>query len=173
MVFSTRIFRVCLLGAIIAFADNAAAADPKFRPEKFFAGHARSSGLFQNTIGKQPHRFTTNCRGQMRGRTLFLDQRFRFDDGHRQERHWQIRRIDATHYLGWANDVVGEAYGEVAGADFHFSYTVALQPGNPLFNVRLNQTMTLHRDGIVENQATIRKLGVPLSRITEQFRSVD
>ena len=52
---------------------------------------------------------------------------------------------------------------------FHFAYTVALKPGNPLFNVRLNQTMTLQRDGTVENRATIRKLGVVLSRVTERF----
>ena len=74
-----------------------------------------------------------------------LDQHFRYKDGHTQDRHWQIRRIDDRHYLGRANDVVGAARGEVIGATFRFSYIVALKP--PSFHVRLDQTMTLLRDG--------------------------
>ncbi len=149
------------------------AAERQFHPEKFFSGHTRSTGIFRNTIGKPEQRFTTDCRGRTRGNTLYLDQRFRYDDGRTQERHWQIRKVDATHYIGRANDVVGDALGEVTGSSFRFLYTVALNPKNPLLNVRLDQTMTLRRDGTVENQATIRKVGLPLSRITERFRRVD
>ncbi len=149
------------------------AAERQFRPEKFFSGHTRSTGVFRNTIGKPEQRFTTDCRGETRGITLYLDQLFRYDDGHTQERHWQIRKVDATHYIGRANDVVGDARGEVTGSSFHFAYTVALNAKNPLLNVRLDQTMTLRPDGTVDNQATIRKVGLPLSRVTERFRRVD
>lgn len=109
----------------------------------------------------------------MRQGTLYLDQHFRYADGRTQERHWQIRRVGATRYLGHANDVVGEARGAVDGASFHFAYTVAIKPGNGFYNVQLEQTMTLRRDGTVENQATIRKLGIPISRVTEQFRRAE
>ncbi len=155
---------------LMACSAHAAPATP-LRIEKFFAGHTRSSGVFDNTFGKPQH-FTTNCHGRMHGHTLWLDQRFQYDDGHTQDRHWQIRRIDDRHYLGRANDVVGEAHGEVAGSRFRFSYIVALKAGNPFFNVRLDQTMTLLRDGTVLNRATIRKLGLTLSRVTERFRRV-
>ena len=67
--------------------------------------------------------------------------------------------------------VVGAARGEVIGATFRFSYIVALRP--PSFHVCLDQTMTLLRDGSVENRATIRKLGFPLSRVRERFQRVD
>ena len=166
---STRL----LLGASLALATTMSAAETQFHPEKFFAGHTRSTGVFRNAVGKPEERFATDCHGKLHGNVLQLDQRFRYDDGRTQERHWQIRRVDATHYLGRANDVVGEARGEVTGSSFHFIYTVALDPGNPLLNVRLDQTMTLRRDGILENHATIRKIGVPFSRVTEQFRRVD
>lgn len=162
-----------LLCTLLTATAIASAAESQFHPEKFYSGHTRSTGVFRNTVGKPEQRFTTDCRGRMRGRTLYLDQLFRFDDGHTQARHWQIRQIDATHYIGRANDVVGDARGEVTGASFHFVYTVALSPTNPLSNVRLDQTMTLRKDGTLENHATIRKLGVPLSRITEQFRRVE
>ncbi len=151
-------------------AVDASAAGTQFRPERFFAGHTRSSGVFRNSIGKPEQRFTTECRGRVRGDTLWLDQVFRYDDGRTQERHWQIRRVGADRYIGRANDVVGEARGQVTGSTFDFSYTVELKQGNPLFNVRLEQKMTLRPDGKVENHATIRKLGFLLSRVTEEFR---
>ena len=170
----TRSKLCVLLGALlISSVPDAPAAEAQFRPEQFFAGRTRSSGVFANTFGKPHERFTTECRGQRRGDTLWLDQIFRYDDGRSQERRWQIRRVDAVRYVGRANDVVGQASGKVDGATFQFAYVVALKPGNPLFNVRLNQTMTLQRDGTVENRATIRKLGVVLSRVTERFRRVD
>ena len=161
------------LGVSLAVVSTASARAAQFQPEKFFAGHTRSSGVFRNTIGKAEQRFTTDCRGRIRGDTLYLEQRFRYEDGRRQERHWQIRRVDAVHYVGRANDVVGEARGKVSGSSFRLVYTVALNPGNPLLNVRLDQTMTLRRDGMLDNRATIRKAGFPLSRITERFRRAD
>lgn len=153
----------------VAFSSAYASAEPLLRLENFFVGHTRSSGSFQNTVGKPQERFTTDCYGRMRGRTLLLDQRFRYDDGRTQERHWQIRPTDATHYVGRANDIVGEARGEAFGSSVHLRYTVAIKPGNPLFNIQLEQTMTLRRDGTLENRATIHKLGVLLSRISERF----
>jgi len=160
-------------GVLLGIISSAGAAETPFRPERFLDGHTRSSGVFQNTVGKRQQRFTTECRGRRRGDTLFLDQRFRYDDGRTQDRRWQIKRVDAVHYVGRANDVVGVARGEVDSATFRFAYTVALKPGNPLFNVRLDQTMTLQRDGTLQNYATIRKFGVVLSRVTERFRRVD
>jgi hypothetical protein len=167
--------KLCILLAalLISSAPDAPAAETQFRPEQFFAGRTRSSGVFVNTFGKPRQRFTTECRGRRRGDTLWLDQTFRYDDGRTQKRRWQIRRLDAVHYVGRANDVVGEARGKVDGATFQFAYTVALKPGSPLFHVRLDQTMTLQRDGTVENRATIRKLGIVLSRVTERFRRAD
>lgn len=153
----------------MARMEAVGADQPQFAPEKFFAGRTHSSGVFENTIGKPRQRFTTECRGRLRGNTLLLDQLFHYDDGRTQERHWQIHRIDATHYDGRANDVVGVARGEVSGSTFRFRYVVALKPGNPFLNVRLDQFMTMRPDRILENHATIRKLGFTISRVSERF----
>ena len=172
MFISTCTLYALLSSALLAVTTTALAGEIHFRPEKFFAGHTRSSGVFRNTIGESEQHFTTDCRGRLHRSTLYLDQRFHYDDGHTQERHWQIRKVDAVHYIGSANDVVGEARGEVSGSRFHFVYIVALNLKNPLLNVQLDQIMTLHRDGTLVNRATIRKFGFPLSRVTEQFRPI-
>lgn len=166
-------FKAITCSVLVVASSYASAADKQFQPERFFAGHTRSKGVFENTVGKARQQFTTDCHGIVRGDILALAQQFRYGDGHTQQRHWQIRRLDSTHYEGRAEDVVGVARGAVVGNAFHFSYVVAAKPGNPLFNVELDQTMTLRRDGVLENHATIRKLGFTISRVTEFFRRAD
>ena len=132
----------------------------------------RSAGVFENRVGPPRQRFTTRATGHLNGNTLTLSQHFAYADGHRQDRRWTIRRLDAHHYEGTANDVVGTAHGETIGNTFRFTYLVALQPRNPLSHVRLTQVMTLGRDGAVENRATISKLGILVSGVTERFHRV-
>lgn len=146
---------------------------PRFAPERFFAGRTFSSGVFENVAGKPRERFRTVAHGRLRGDVLTLRQKFTFENGRTQERLWQIRRVGNGEYEGVANDVVGVARGRATGNTFRFRYTVALKPGNPLFNVRLDQVMTLRVDGVLENRAVISKLGVKVSEVTEQFRRVD
>ena len=149
------------------FAD----AGPPFDPQAFFTGRVRSWGVFENRAGEPSRRFTTASFGRRQGDTLVLDQEFTYDDGSRQQRHWRIRRVDAHRFEATANDVVGTAAGEAYGNAFRWEYTVALRPGNPLFDVRLRQWMYLQADGrSMVNRATIRKLGVEVAQVTEFFR---
>ena len=73
-------------------------------------------------------------------------------------------RFDAT-----ANDIVGTAHGEAAGRAFHWSWTLALHPGNPFTNVSMDQWWYLQPDGSMLNRTTIRKLGFILAEVTEHF----
>ena len=107
----------------------------------------------------------------MEGDTLRLDQDFAYDDGHHQQRHWRIRRVDAHRFEATANDVVGTGTGEAYGDAFRWEYTVALKPGNPLFNVRLKQWMYLQPGGrTLLNRGTVRVLGVEAAQISEEFQ---
>ncbi len=58
---STRLF----LGASLALATTVSAAETRFQPEKFFAGHTRSTGVFRNAVGKPEERFATDCQGKI------------------------------------------------------------------------------------------------------------
>ena len=54
---------------------------------------------------------------------------------------------------------------------FHWEYTVALHPGNPLGNVRLRQWMYLQADGqTMVNRASVSTFGVQVAQVTEFFR---
>ena len=149
---------------------------PQFDPITFYTGHTQSFGVFEDRTGANPTRwFTTDCLGHReKDGALILDQTFTYRDGSTQQRHWRIQRLDAHRYEATANDVVGTGHGEAYGNTFHWEYTVALKPGNPLFNVRLEQWMYLQPDGrTMLNRGTVSKLGITVAQIAEEFRKLE
>ena len=151
--------------------EHFAGTRPVFDPVVFFTGRTHSWGVFENRGGDPTRRFTTTATGHREGDTLVLDQEFIYEDGHRQQRRWQIRHTDACHIEATASDVVGTATGEAEGNAFRWEYTVALQPGNPLYNVHLKQWMYLQAGGrTLLNRATITKFGVEVAQVTEFFQ---
>ncbi|MGH8163403.1 MAG: DUF3833 family protein, partial [Rhodanobacteraceae bacterium] len=138
---------------------------------KFFTGRTHSAGVMENRGGAPTRRVTTATMGHKEGNTLHLEQDLTFSDGRRQHRSWRIRKLDAHRYEATANDIVGTAAGEAYGNVFHWSFTLALSPGNPLANVEMTQWMYLQPDGrTMLNHTTIRKLGFVVAQVTEQFR---
>lgn len=146
------------------------AGQPAFAPERYFEGKTKSRGMFETRSGQPRQTFTTRAMGRREGDTLVLHQQFTYGDGKTQARLWSIHRLDADRYEATANDVVGTARGEAFGPLFHWRYTVALQPGNPLSHVALEQWMFLQPDRrTVLNRAVIRKWGVRVGMVTELF----
>jgi hypothetical protein len=144
-------------------------AAPRFEPEKFFTGRVRSWGVMENRRGNPKSRFSTDVVGELAGKDLVLTQHFAFEDGRTQQRVWRIRRIDEHRYEATANDVIGVARGEAWGNAFRWQYTLAVNPGNPLTNVRMSHWMYLQSDGTMVNRVIISKWGVALGSITEYF----
>ncbi|CAN5665228.1 hypothetical protein BH18ACI5_BH18ACI5_03390 [soil metagenome] len=147
---------------------------PVLDPMEFFNGRTSSSGVFETRIGAPSRLVTTETCGRREGDALDMAQDLLYGDGKRQHRSWQIRRLDAHHYEGRGNDIVGVIRGEAYGNLFHWSFTLAVSPGNGLKNVRMNQWMYLQPDGrTLINHTTIRKLGFFVAQVTEQFRRTD
>lgn len=86
-----------------------------------------------------------------------LTQHFFFEDGRTQQRTWRIHRIDEHRYEATANDVVGVGTGAAYGNAFRWEYTLAVRPGNPLFNVRMKHWMYLQADGTMINRVQVTK----------------
>lgn len=160
----------CVSMQVAEFANQR----PLLDPVTFFGGHTTSAGVMENRSGAPTQRVTTQTNGHAEGDTLRLEQDLEFSDGKKQQRSWRIRRIDPHHFEATANDIVGTARGEAYGNAFHWSFTLALSPGNPLANVTMSQWMYLQPDGrTLINHTTIRKFGLVLAQVTEQFRQLD
>ena len=143
---------------------------PLLDPVEYFAGRTASSGVMENRGGAPQEMVTTKTLGRREGDVLMLEQDLKLGQK-QQHRSWRIRRLDAHHFTATANDLVGTASGEAYGNVFTWSFTLALSPGNPFANVRMTQWMYLQPDGrTLLNHSTIRKLGIVVAQVTEQFR---
>ena len=86
-------------------------------------------------------------------------------------RDWHMRRLGAGRFDAEANDMVGTAHGEASGRAFHWQWTLALHPGDPLTNVAMDQWWYLQDDGSMLNRTIITKLGIVVAEVTEYFVS--
>jgi hypothetical protein len=104
--------------------------------------------------------------------SLHMAQTLTLGDGTVTHRDWHLWRTAPGHFSATANDMVGEAHGVASGRVFHWTWVLALSPGNPLKNVVMDQWMYLYAGGTMMNRTTIRKLGFVVAEVSEQFEAV-
>ena len=151
-----------------------AATAPVFDAVTFWTGHHRSWGVLENRGGAPTETVVTDCVGTPEGDDgLHMVQTLTEGDGSVQHRDWHLRRTAPGRFVATANDMVGEAHGEAAGRVFHWSWVLALEPGNPIKNVTMDQWMYLEAGGAMLNHTTIRKLGVTVAQVSEQFQAAE
>jgi hypothetical protein len=150
-----------------------AGTSPAFDAIAFWTGHHRSWGVIENRSGGPDDSVVTDCIGTVGpDGTLHMTQTLTLGDGTVQHRDWHLRRAGPNKFVATANDMVGEADGEAAGRVFHWSWVLALKPGNSLKNVTMDQWMYLMDGGSMMNRTTIRKFGLILAEVSEQFQAV-
>ena len=151
---------------VAAFADSPPALDPV----RFFTGHVVSWGVMEDRSGAPTSIVTTDCVGAAQGTDgLSMTQTLHVGTDPAQTRTWQMRRVGPGRFEATANDMVGIATGEAAGRAFHWQWTLALQPGNALKNVTMEQWWYLLDDSSMLNRTTVSKLGVIAAEVTEHF----
>jgi hypothetical protein len=146
---------------------------PAFDPLTFWAGHHRSWGVLENRGGAPMDTVVTDCVGTpLPDGSLRMAQTLTLGQGTVTHRDWHLWRTGADTYAATANDMVGQARGSAAGRVFHWTWVLALSPGNPLKNVTMDQWMYLYADGSMMNRTTIRKLGLTAAQVSERFEAV-
>jgi hypothetical protein len=154
-------------------SDIFAGGGPSFDPISFYTGRTHSWGVEEDRSGAPEGVITTDCVGEAEGSDgLHMVQHLTMPDGAKQTRDWHMRRVGPHRYEATANDMVGTASGESQGRNFHWTWTLATKPGNALYNVTLEQWMYLMDDGAMVNRTIIRKFGVVIAEVTEQFDRV-
>jgi len=145
---------------------------PDFDPVRFFAGTVNSWGVLENRSGAPTAIVTTDGVGQPEGPDgVHFLQNVHVGTNAPTIRDWHMRRLGAGKFDATANDMVGTAHGEASGRAFHWQWTLAVHPGNPLTNVAMDQWWYLQADGSMLNRTIISKLGVVVAEVTEHFLS--
>ena len=143
---------------------------PAFDPVQFFQGNIKSWGVLENRSGEPTEIVRTQGRGVADGADgVHFPQRVQVGHDAPTMRDWHMRRVGPGRFEATATDMVGTVQGEAAGRAFHWTWTLATRPGNPLTNVSMDQWWYLQDDGSMLNRTIISKLGIVAAEVTEHF----
>ncbi|KKX69696.1 DUF3833 domain-containing protein [Pseudomonas putida] len=136
----------------------------------FFSRPVQAWGLFQNRSGEVVKRFDVQIESRVEGQQLILDERFLYSDGTRQRRVWTLQPAGDGRWRGRADDVVGEASGEIAGNALRWRYRLDLPVDGRHWEVDLDDWMYLMDEDTMINRSSMSKLGVELGQVILFFR---
>ena len=160
---------VPLLGCGGTKIEDFAATQPKLVLEDYFAGKTRGWGIFHDRFGNVKRQFVVDIDGTWDGKTLVLDEKFRYPDGSTDGRIWTIAKLGDGRYEGRAADVDGPADGRTAGQALRWSYYLLLKMDDSFWRVHMDDCMYLQPGGVLINTTTMSKFGVELGRLSLFF----
>lgn len=171
-----RLITALTSAALVALAACASPQPTDYAQEKptlnlqdYFNGKLTAHGIFTDRSGKVVKRFTVLLQCEWTGNEGVLDEDFTYSDGQKQRRVWRLSKQPNGHYIGRADDVVGEAIGVVSGNALQWRYTLRLPVDGRNIDVQFNDWMFLMDERVMINKATMSKFGVRLGEVTLSF----
>ncbi|NBF11797.1 DUF3833 domain-containing protein [Pseudomonas sp. Fl4BN1] len=144
--------------------------NPQLELRQFFSGRVQAWGLFQKRSGEVLKRFHVQIDSRSEGEAFIMHEAFTYSDGSRQVRVWTLRPAGPGLWRGTADDVVGEALGEVSGNTLHWRYVLNLPVEGKTYQVHFDDWMYLLDENTLANRSYMTKLGVELGQVTLFFR---
>ena len=146
---------------------------PKFELENYFAGKTIGYGVVQQRSGKVLKRFVVEIDGKFSNEKGVLDERFKWSNGEEEQRIWKLKKISSNQWTGTAEDVVGEAQGEISGNSLRWAYTLKLKLDDNSINVKFDDWMYMIDNKVLMNKAKFKKFGITLGEVTITFIKPD
>ena len=158
-----------LAGCAATGVEQYRAEQPALDLPTYMNGTLDAWGIFQGRSGEVKKRFHVVIDARWQGDTGLLDERFQWSDGTTSRRVWTLtRRADGT-FRGKADDVVGEAIGEVAGNALRWRYVLALPVDGKVYHVDFDDWMFLMDDKVMMNRSAMSKWGFHLGEVSLTF----
>lgn len=150
--------------------DRYADQQPRLDLARFFSKPVKAWGIYQKRSGEVIKRFEVDISSRRDGDRLILDERFLYSDGSRQRRVWTLTPTGEGLWSGRADDVIGEAQGEVAGNALRWHYRLNLQVDDSTYEVTFDDWMYLMDEDTLINRSSMSKAGIELGQVTLFFR---
>lgn len=138
---------------------------PALIVEDFFSGDLKAFGVVAERSGKVIKRFSCDMHGSWDGQTLVLEEDFTWSDGTHQRRVWRLTRQANGTFSGTADDVVGVAFGEVAGNTFHLVYDLAVPVDGSTKVLNVDDWLYLVTDSVIMNHSELTKFGLDAAEV--------
>ena len=170
VIFATAILLLACAGPSVQQYAN---EKPTLDMSEYFSGTIDAYGIFTDRSGEVKKRFTVLIKADWKvvdGKKVgTLDESFEYSDGSKQKRVWTLIEQAPGKYIGRADDVVGDAQGELAGNALNWTYTLALPVDGTIYNVQFNDWMYLINSKVMLNKAKMSKFGFDLGEVTLSF----
>lgn len=145
---------------------------PKLDLFSFFEGNTVAYGIFEDRFGNLKRQFRVNISGTIVDETLTLDEDFLYDDGEKDKRIWEIKKItekDKITYEGKAEDIEGIATGSISGNTLNWSYDIYLNIKGSNIKVHFNDWIYKQSENLAINRAYVSKFGINIGSVTLVF----
>ncbi len=162
-------FALGLAGCAAPGVEQYRAERPALDLKQYLNGTLDAWGMFQGRSGEVKKRFHVVIDARWDGDTGLLDEHFTWSDGTTSRRVWTLVRQPDGSFRGTADDVVGEAIGEVAGNTLRWRYVLALPVDGKVYHVDFDDWMFLMDDKVMLNRSSMSKWGFGLGDVTLTF----
>lgn len=147
---------------------------PVLDPVKFFGGHTHSAGVIENRSGRPSERVTTKTTGVYANNILSIEQDLYSEKGKKNHRSFKLKFTDAHHVEGTGSDITRSAIGKLYGNYFTWRFRLKVGDKRLVKHVNMTQNMYLMPDKkTLIIRSVIRKFGIIVKEITEQFHKDD
>jgi hypothetical protein len=176
--FISRLISAVLCGLLLSSCTSPkvsqyASEKPTLDLSEYFSGTIDAYGIFTDRSGEVKKRFTVLIKANwtlVDGKKVgTLDESFDYSDGTKQKRIWTLTELSPGNFIGRADDVVGDAQGQLAGNALNWTYTLALPVDGTVYNVQFNDWMYLMTPKVMLNKAKMSKFGIDLGEVTLSF----
>jgi hypothetical protein len=145
---------------------------PKFNFQEFFQGDLIAHGMFKDRFGKVKKTFVVKMNAKWEGNICTLSEYFSYNDGTKSTRIWKIEKLSDNKFIGSADDVLGKAFGIVAGNALKWDYQLKLKVDEDEYKVDFDDWMYLVSDDVLLNQSYMNKWGINLGEVVLSIRKI-
>jgi hypothetical protein len=130
-----------------------------------------SEGIIYGPTGRVTTRFVADMNGVWRDDgTATLGESFRYASGGTQEREWRITMRPDGNFTAVAEDIIGEAVGELSGATLRMRYRIRLPESGGGWEMDVTDWLYLAEDGVILNRSQFRRFGIKLAELVATIR---
>lgn len=158
-----------LAGCTTPGVEHYRAERPALDLRTYLNGTVDGWGVFQARSGEVKKRFHVVIDARWQADIGTLDERFTWSDGSTSRRVWTLTRQADGSYRGRADDVIGEAIGQIAGNALRWRYVLALPVDDRVIHVALDDWMFLMDDRVMINRSYMSKWGIALGELSLTF----
>ena len=146
---------------------------PVLKPEEFFLGDTEGTGMFTDLFGRVRSRFTMKIKGYWKDDTFVMEEALTYDDGKKENRIWNLKKIDEHNYDATTSDVVGTAKVQAYGNVNLWRYYFNVKTKEGVMKLWFDDWMYLQPNGLLIDRAYAYKWGINVGELLIAISKVE